>query len=102
MLKQLAIGKVQVNVSGPTAMMSQSRRERKSSGRTLTRPSSERSMSTVCEIAFSAPRAARRRIYRVLRYWQDLPELETLDLYTPAAASQAPIRMLMMAQHLHV
>jgi len=48
-------------------------------------------MSTVCEVAFSAPRAAEMKegITDSLRYWQDLPELETLDLYTPASAADA-------------
>src|SRR6202022_387900 len=48
-------------------------------------------MSTVCEIAFSAQRAAEMTepIAGSIRHWQDLPELETLDLYTPAAASGA-------------
>jgi uncharacterized protein (TIGR02118 family) len=48
-------------------------------------------MSTVCELAFSAQRAAEMTelITGSIRYWQDLPELETLDLYTPAAASGA-------------
>jgi len=48
-------------------------------------------MSTVCEIAFSAQRAAEMAgpITGSIRYWQDLPDLETLDLYTPAASSGA-------------
>ena len=48
-------------------------------------------MSTVCELAFSAQRAAEMTelITGSIQYWQDLPELETLDLYMPAAASGA-------------
>jgi uncharacterized protein (TIGR02118 family) len=48
-------------------------------------------MSTVCEIAFSAQRMAEMAelITGSIRHWRDLPELETLDLYTPAASSGA-------------
>ena len=48
-------------------------------------------MSIVCEIAFAPPRLGEAACSAVDApfQWQDLPELESLDLYTPAASSGA-------------
>jgi hypothetical protein len=48
-------------------------------------------MSIVCEIAFAAPRFSEAACSDedAPLQWHDLPDLESLDLYTPAAASGA-------------